>query len=102
MRKFLFRSVLALCFIVLVFAVAVWTVEIYPRRNSHPPEKLAQGTLAIEHARIYVSPTEAPIADGTVLIRDGLIAEVGPNVAVPPGTPTVPCDHCVVTAGFWN
>jgi imidazolonepropionase-like amidohydrolase len=102
MRKFLFRGFLALCLIALLFVAAVWTIEIYPRRNSHPPLKLAHGTLAIQHARIYVSPTDAPIADGTVLIRDGVIAEVGANVAVPAGAQTPPCDHCVVTAGFWN
>lgn len=102
MRKFVFRSFVALCLIALLFVAAVWTVEIYPRRNSHPPLKLAVGTLAIQHARILVSPTDPPIPDGTVLIRDGLIADVGSNVVVPPGTQTIPCDHCIVTAGFWN
>jgi len=102
MRKFIFRTFLAVCLIGLLSVVAIWTIEFYPRRNSHPPLKLAQGTLAIQHARIYVSPTDAPIADGTVLIRDGVIAEVGPNVVVPAGAQSVPCNGCVVMAGFWN
>jgi len=85
-----------------VAAVAVWLLAYWPRRVAHPPLKLASGTLAIEHARIYISPTEAPIPDGTVLIVDGRIAAVGPNVAVPPSATVLPCDHCVVTAGFWN
>jgi imidazolonepropionase-like amidohydrolase len=58
--------------------------------------------LAIEHAKIYVSPTAPPIDDGTVLVRDGLIAAVGNQVAVPADATVLPCDHCVVTAGFWN
>lgn len=102
MRKFLIRSLLVLCLIALLFAAAVWTIEFYPRRNSHPPLKLARGTLAIQHARIYTSPADPPIADGTVVIRDGLIADVGANVATPAGAQIVPCDRCVVTAGFWN
>lgn len=80
----------------------VWLVEFYPRHDSHPPLQLAKGTLAIQHARIYVSPNDPPVEDGTVLIRDGVIAEVGTQVVIPPGTQMVPCDHCVVTAGFWN
>lgn len=102
MRKFVFRTLAALCLLIILFFAFVWTVEYLPRRNSHPPLKLAKGTLAIQHARIYTSPTTPPIPDGTVLIRDGLIADVGLNVAVPAGAQIVPCDHCIVTAGFWN
>jgi imidazolonepropionase-like amidohydrolase len=64
--------------------------------------KLAQGTLAIEHARVYVSPTDPPIDDGTVLVRDGCIAAVGTHVDVPADATIIPCNQCVVTAGFWN
>jgi imidazolonepropionase-like amidohydrolase len=102
MRKFLFRSIVALCSIFVLIVVAVWTIEIYPRHDSHPPLRLAHGVLAIQHARIYVSPTDPPIADGTVLIRDGLIAEVGPNVALPADAQKVACNGCTVAAGFWN
>jgi imidazolonepropionase-like amidohydrolase len=102
MRKFLFRTGVTLCVIALLLIAAVWVLEFYPRRNPHPPLKLAHGTLAIEHARIYTSPTARAIDDGTILIRDGLIAAVGANVAIPPDATLVPCDHCTVTAGFWN
>jgi imidazolonepropionase-like amidohydrolase len=77
-------------------------LEFYPRQDSHPPLRLARGTLAIERARIYVSPTDPPIEDGTVLVRDGVIAAVGPQVAVPRDAQVIPCDHCIVTAGYWN
>jgi imidazolonepropionase-like amidohydrolase len=102
MRKFVFRTLLAVCVLLFLFIAAVWTIEYYPRRNSHPPLKLAHGTLAIQHARIYTSPSDPPIPDGIILIRDGLIAQVGPNISIPTDAQIIPCDHCIVTAGFWN
>jgi imidazolonepropionase-like amidohydrolase len=102
MRKWVLRSLLLVIVVLLLGCGAVWLVEIYPRHNSHPPLRLAKGTLAIQHARIYISPSDLPIEDGTVLVSDGLIAAVGPQVAIPPGARIVPCDHCIVTAGFWN
>lgn len=102
MRRWPFR-LFSLVLILLVVALAgIWFLEFYPRLGSHPALELAKGTLAIEHARIYVSPTDPPVDDGTVLVRDGLIAEVGRQVIVPADATIVPCDHCVVTAGFWN
>lgn len=102
MRRWFFRLLGALAGVLVVFCAVVWLVQIYPRRAAHPPLRLAQGTLVIEHARIYVSPTEAPIDDGTVLVRDGVIAAVGHPIEIPPGANVLPCGHCVVTAGFWN
>ncbi len=102
MRKWVSRLLVLVLFVLVLGSCTVWLLEFYPRHNSHPPLRLARGTLAIEHARIYISPTDPPIEDGTVLVRDGVIAAVGPQVAVPPDAQIVPCDHCVVTAGFWN
>lgn len=102
MRRWIFRLLSGLVVLLAVFVAAAWVFEFYPRRVPHPPLRLAAGTLAIEHARIYVSPTEPPIEDGSILIRDGLIAAVGKEIEIPPGTAEVPCDHCIVTAGFWN
>jgi imidazolonepropionase-like amidohydrolase len=102
MRRWAFRILSALVVLLAIFCAFVWAVEFYPRRVAHPPLKLAQGTLAIEHARIYISPTDPPIDDGSILIRNGLIAAVGRQIEIPPGTTEVPCDHCIVTAGFWN
>ena len=96
---FVFRIVVV---VAVLFCAAVWLLEFYPRRNSHPPLRLEQGTLAIQHARIYTSPGAPPIDDGTVLVRNGRIAAVGTQMNVPPGATLIPCDHCVVTAGFWN
>jgi len=58
--------------------------------------------LAIVNATVYVSP-QAPAQHGlTVLIRDGKIVAAGMHVLVPDGTNTLPCNGCVVLAGFWN
>ena len=102
MRRWFFRLISLILILLVVACAAIWFVEFYPRRGSHPPLQLAKGTLAIEHAKIYVSPNDPAIEDGTVLIRDGLIAAVGKDLAVPSDAAIVPCDHCVVTAGFWN
>jgi imidazolonepropionase-like amidohydrolase len=102
MRTWILRVFYALIVVLFLACGFVWLVAFYPRHGSRPPLRLAHGTLAIQHARIYVSPTDAPIDDGTVLIRDGLIAEVGPQVVIPGGTQIVPCNGCTVTAGFWN
>lgn len=60
--------------------------------------------LAIVDARVYPAPDAAPIERGTVLVRDGRIAAVGPaaTVVVPDGTTVIAGRGAVVTAGFWN
>ena len=53
---------------------------------------------------IYVSPTEEPIRDGVVLIRDGKIAAVGSRTSleVPQTFSSLDCSGLTITAGFWN
>jgi imidazolonepropionase-like amidohydrolase len=63
--------------------------------------------LVLIHAKIYPSPTEPPVEDGTILVHDGRIRAVGSSdkVKVPrfAGAVTVlDCRGLVVTAGFWN
>lgn len=60
--------------------------------------------LALIHAKIYPSPTERPIENGTVLIHDGHILAVGSSasVKIPSRTPVIDCNGSIVTAGFWN
>lgn len=102
MRRWAYRLISALGILVVLAACALSILVFWPRRIAHPPLRLAKGTLAIQHARIYTSPTEPAILDGTIVIHDGRIAAVGPNVAIPDGATILPCNHCVVTAGFWN
>lgn len=58
--------------------------------------------LAITHATVYVSPQTPPLSDGTVVIRRGVIVEVGQHPQTPKGIETIECHGCVVLAGFWN
>jgi imidazolonepropionase-like amidohydrolase len=61
-------------------------------------------TLALTGATIYPSPTDAPIPNGIVLIRDGKIAAVGRigSVRVPANVRQVDCTGLFVAAGFQN
>jgi imidazolonepropionase-like amidohydrolase len=86
----------------IVIAVAGYGFAFWTLRDPHPAPIPATGILAITGARIYASPDAPVIADGTVLLRDGKIAAVGEQVDVPAGAELLPCDGCVVTAGFWN
>ena len=60
--------------------------------------------LAIVGARIYPSPTAAPIEAGTVLVHDGRIAAIGDQarIKVPAGARVIDGHGKVVTAGYWN
>jgi imidazolonepropionase-like amidohydrolase len=65
----------------------------------------AGATVAFSGGTIYVSPTEAPIARGVVVVRDGRIIAVGPSDTVPlPGADTivVDCAGRFLVAGFQN
>jgi len=60
--------------------------------------------LALVGAKIYPSPTEQPIENGSILIRDGRIVSVGPAavVKIPRGATIIDCKDLVITAGLWN
>jgi imidazolonepropionase-like amidohydrolase len=60
--------------------------------------------LALVGAKIYLSPSDPPIENGTILIHNGHILSVGPveEIKVPRGMTIIDCKGLVVTAGFWN
>ncbi|HJQ20718.1 MAG TPA: amidohydrolase family protein [Gemmatimonadaceae bacterium] len=58
-------------------------------------------TVAITGGRVYTM-TGAPIDNGTVILRDGRVAEVGANVAVPAGAQRIDATGKIVTPGFIN
>ena len=63
--------------------------------------------LALVHAKIYPSPTEPAIEDGTILVRDGRITAIGPSATTKPprfarAVTVINCKGLIVTAGFWN
>jgi imidazolonepropionase-like amidohydrolase len=61
-------------------------------------------TLAVVGARIYASPAEEPIANGAVVMTEGVITAVGQRdrVRVPTGATIVNGTGLTITAGFWN
>lgn len=60
--------------------------------------------LALVGAKIYPSPTEPPIENGSILVHRGQILAIGPARAIktPRGATTIDCKGMTVTAGFWN
>ncbi len=52
----------------------------------------------------YVSPTEPPILNSVVLIKDVKIAALGPSssVTLPGGIKVLECSGRTIMAGFWN
>jgi imidazolonepropionase-like amidohydrolase len=61
-------------------------------------------TVALTGATIYPSPTDTPIANGVVLIRDGKIVAVGKrgSLRVPSDARQIDCTGLFITAGFQN
>lgn len=63
--------------------------------------------LALVHAKIYPSPVDPAIEDGTIIVHNGRIRAIGPStkINVPKATraaTVLDCQGLVVTAGFWN
>lgn len=58
-------------------------------------------TIAITNGKVYPVSGQ-PITNGTVLIRDGVIAAVGANVAIPVGAQKIDATGKVVTPGLIN
>ena len=102
-----------------------YRIQMFPetirRPKSYPPGMLTRLTLllsvllvvggvarsddlALTGAKIYTSPTEPPIENGSILMRDGLILSVGPNstIKIPHSATVIDCKGMVITAGFWN
>jgi imidazolonepropionase-like amidohydrolase len=69
-----------------------------------PCDLIHASDLALMGAKIYPSPMERPIENGTILIHDGHILAVGPSatVKIPRHTEIIECKGLVITAGFWN
>ena len=72
--------------------------------TTEAPRAAAEDVTALVGGRVQVAPETTAIADGVVVIRDGLIADVGrrADVRVPAGATVIDCAGGTVTAGFWN
>lgn len=69
-----------------------------------PAPEEASVELAIVGARVYPAPGVAPLADATVIVRDGVITQVGPASAVHASGSAQVIDGrgLTVVAGLWN
>ncbi|MFZ0039484.1 MAG: amidohydrolase family protein [Candidatus Acidiferrales bacterium] len=79
----------------LTLLLSVVFVAVGPSRSSD---------LALVGAKIYPSPTEPTIENGSILIHNGQILDVGPSrtIKIPRDATIINCKGLVVTAGFWN
>ncbi len=70
------------------------------------PAFCVDGDFACVGAKVYPSPTDAPIENATLLVHDGKIIAVAPSYRLknkfPRSAVTIDCKGKVVVAGFWN
>ena len=90
-------SVLAASFIAAILVLSM--VRTCPTAVSADAE-----VVAFVGAKIYTSPTDPPISNGTVVIRGEKIAEVGKTgtLPIPPDAKQIDCKGAVITAAFQN
>jgi len=88
----------------LTLRITLWLISILTFSHGYGQPTTTHSNLALVGARIYTSPTAAPIDDGTVLIHNGKIAAVGPRdvIKVPANWSVIDCKDLTLTAGFWN
>lgn len=70
-------------------------------------EPICASDLVLTHAKVYTSPTEAPIEDGTIVVHGGKIRAVGPSSRTKAprfarAVTVVDCTGMTITAGLWN
>jgi imidazolonepropionase-like amidohydrolase len=60
--------------------------------------------LALVGGKVYPSPTEEPIDNGSIIVHDGRIVAVGSSatIKIPRDAKVIDCKGLIVTAGFWN
>jgi imidazolonepropionase-like amidohydrolase len=72
--------------------------------TQRPPHAAPPETLVLAGARVYPSPTAAPVDNAVVIVQDGRIIAVGPRQKYQPAPDAHVIDGRgkVLTAGFWN
>ena len=112
-------SALAIGLIALILALP--TIRIHPTAASAGADN--DRALVLVGAKVYLSPTEPPIPNGTIVLNGGKIVAVGASritparpgeytidafrgkagyYAMPTNAPVLDCEGLVVTAGFQN
>ncbi len=81
---------------------ALLTLALVSAAATSEPGRAAE--MALTGATIYPSPSDAPLENASLLVRDGKIVDLGPasTVRVPRSAAVIDCRGLVVTAGFWN
>lgn len=95
LRRFSFRTAPAALALVAVPFVAPVARAQQPDAEIPRPSR----TYALTNARVVVAPGRV-LERATVVVRDGLIADVGPNVRVPFDAQRIAADSMTVYAGF--
>lgn len=95
------NSVTGKIFLLLVLLWPAMLKAQFPRQEQPDPKPLApvSRTYAITNATVYQAPGRK-IDRATVVIKDGLIAAVGPNITVPAEAIVIKGDSLHVYAGF--
>lgn len=80
------------------FMLAVLSVVVFSAIS------LPAADFVLTGGTVYPSPDTRPIADATIIVRDGHIAAMGPRavVRIPKGAQVLDCSGRFVVAGFWN
>ncbi len=91
---------------ILIARISAWLIGVLvvPSLYLHGQSGPVRRDLALVGAKIYPSPAAPPIADGTVLIRDGKIFAVGArrDIKIPASDSVIDCKGLTLTAAFWN
>lgn len=85
-----------------VLAGLAYLVLLWPLRDPHPKSLPGIGLLAIRDVKVYPFPDSPPIEHANVVVRSGLIEQIGPSVPISTEAEVISCSGCVLTAGFWN
>ena len=85
-RRWLRRLVL---YPFLVLALAVAGAVTFYEMTLYRPTPAHQGVLALTGSTVLAGPELKPMANATVLVENGVITQVGTEIAVPPGAETV-------------
>jgi imidazolonepropionase-like amidohydrolase len=90
-------SALAIGLIALILVLSI--ARTHSSAASADPE-----VVAFVGAKIYTSPADPPISNGTVIIRGDKIAAVGKTgtLSIPPDAKQIDCKGAVITAAFQN
>lgn len=83
-------------FMVILTLITCWTNPIKAQNSNEPKEVTA--TYLLQNAHIISKPGQSSF--GSVLVKDGLIEQVGPNIRAPFDAQIIDMDSMYIYAGF--